>query len=144
MYIYCTISRYIDYCDRPKSWLCQTSSIWELWKPLCSWEPSVQQKWFCSLLQICASIQSCLWTLQAVLLTSWLDLHCQLWGLLYRGLCLSKSCPINWIYHRWTPIKVYKHLSNDQNKWEAPELNCKCCCKGSEYLCKCEISVFSL
>ena len=22
------------------------------------------------------------------------------------GVCLSKSCPINWIYHRWTPIKL--------------------------------------
>lgn len=32
-----------------------TSSIWELWRPLCSWEPSMQQKLFCSLPQICAS-----------------------------------------------------------------------------------------
>ncbi len=41
---------------------------------------------FCSLSQICASIQSCIWALQAVPLTSWLgfrsDMHCQLWGLL--------------------------------------------------------------
>ena len=27
-------------------------------------------------------------------------------GTLYRQVCLSKSCPINWIYHRWTPIKL--------------------------------------
>ena len=29
-------------------------------------------------------------------------------GTLYRqtGVGLSKSCPINWIYHRWTPIKL--------------------------------------
>ncbi len=36
--------------------------------------------------QICASMQSCLWALQEVPLTSWLgfrsDMHCQLWGLL--------------------------------------------------------------
>ena len=38
---------------------------------------------FCSLAQICASTQSCLWALHAVPLTSWLgfcsDMHCQLW-----------------------------------------------------------------
>ncbi len=29
------------------SWLCQTSSIWELWKPQCSWEPELcMQAWF--------------------------------------------------------------------------------------------------
>ena len=32
------------------------------------------------------------------------DMHCQLWDLIWTGVCLSKSCPINWIYHRWTPI----------------------------------------
>lgn len=29
-----------------ESWLGQTSSIWELWRTLCSWEPSVQQIFF--------------------------------------------------------------------------------------------------
>ena len=29
------------------------------------------------------------------------------YGTLYRQVCgLSKSCPLNWIYHRWTPIKL--------------------------------------
>jgi hypothetical protein len=28
-------------------------------------------------------------------------------------LCISKSCPINWIYHRWTPMKLQKHLKDD-------------------------------
>ncbi len=49
-------------------------------------EPSGQQEvFFCSLPQICASIQNCIWPLQAVSLTSLLsfssDMHCQQWGL---------------------------------------------------------------
>ena len=32
------------------------------------------------------------------------------------GVCLSKSCPINLIYHRWTPNKLQKHLNDDQWK----------------------------
>ena len=51
----------------------------------------------------------------------------------HRQVCLSKSCPINWIYHRWTP-KLKKHLKDDQWKQDAPELNSHS--KGSEYLCK--------
>lgn len=35
-----------------------------------------------------------------------------------------------------------KHPSNDQKKWAAPELNFRCCCKGSDYLCQCDILVF--
>jgi hypothetical protein len=31
-------------------------------------------------------------------------MQCQLWDLIWTGVCLSKSLPINWIYHRWTPI----------------------------------------
>lgn len=31
-----------------ESWLCQTSSIWEFWRLLCSWETSVQQNFFFS------------------------------------------------------------------------------------------------
>ena len=40
----------------------------------CSWEPLMQHNCFCSLPQICASTQSCLWALQTVPLTSWLGL----------------------------------------------------------------------
>lgn len=35
------------------------------------------------------------------------------------GVCLSKSSPINWIHHKWTPFKLQKHLSF--------ELHCKGC-----------------
>ena len=39
---------------------------------------------------------------EAVLSTPWLgfcsDVHCQLWDLIWTGVCLSKSCRINWIY----------------------------------------------
>jgi hypothetical protein len=28
-------------------------------------------------------------------------------GSFYRQFCAQ--CPINWIYHRWTPIKTWKH-----------------------------------
>jgi hypothetical protein len=53
---------------------------------------------------------SCLKALRTIPSTSWLgfcsDIHCQLWDSIQTGLCLYKSCPINLIYHRWTPIKV--------------------------------------
>jgi hypothetical protein len=31
------------------------------------------------------------------------NMHCQLWDLYIDR---SKWCPISWLYHRWTPIKV--------------------------------------
>jgi hypothetical protein len=50
---------------------------------------------------ICASTQSSLWALWTIPLTLWLGFcsatHCQLWDHIYTGVCLSKSCPINWI-----------------------------------------------
>ena len=55
------------------------------------------------------------------------------YGTLYGQVCLSKSCPINWIYHRWTPIKLIK---DNQWKQDAPELNFESHSKGSESLCK--------
>ena len=64
------------------------------------------------------------------------DMHCQLWDLIYTGVCLSKSCQINWIYHRCTPIKFQKHLKDDQWKQDETELNFEFHGKGSEYLCK--------
>jgi hypothetical protein len=30
----------------------------------------------------------------------------QMWDLILTGVCLSKSCPINWNNHKWTPIKL--------------------------------------
>uniref|UniRef100_UPI00358FD5FC transcription factor 7-like 2 isoform X6 n=1 Tax=Myxine glutinosa TaxID=7769 RepID=UPI00358FD5FC len=36
---------------------------------------------------------------------------------------------------RWTPIKVEKHLKDNQEKWEAPELNFKCHSKGRKKKC---------
>ena len=56
----------------------------ELWRPLGNLQCS--RKGFCSLPQICASTQSCLWALQAVPSTSRLgfcsDVHRQLWDLI--------------------------------------------------------------
>ena len=60
----------------------------------------------------------------------------------YRHVCLFKSNPIDWIYHRWTPVNVEKHLKDDQEKWELPELNVKCHIKKSDCWCQCHISVF--
>ena len=40
-------------------------------------------------------------------------------GTLYRQVCITKSCPINCIYHRWTPIKLKKHLKDDQWKQDS-------------------------
>ena len=77
---------------------------------LCSWGPSMLQTFFGTLPQICASTQTCLGCLRTIPSTSLLgfcsDMHCQKWDLIWTGVCLSKSCPINWIYHRWTPIKL--------------------------------------
>ena len=39
-------------------------------------------------------------------------------------------------------MKLKKHLKDDQEKSEAPELNFKCHSTGSEYLCQCDIYVF--
>ena len=68
------------------------------------------QTFFAALPQICASTHSCLGALRTICLTSWLgfcsDMHCQLRDLIQTGVCLSKSCPINCIYNRWTPIKL--------------------------------------
>ena len=50
------------------------------------------------------------------------------------GVYLSKSCPINWIYHRWTPMKLLKHLKDNQWRQDAPELNFDSHSKGAEYL----------
>ncbi len=69
-----------------ESWWFQTYSIYEWWRPLCSLGPSMLQKWFCSLPQICTLIQSGLRGLQTIPWTSWLglccsDMHCWLWDL---------------------------------------------------------------
>ena len=52
--------------------------------------------------------------LQAVLLTSRLgfcpDVHCQVWDLIWTGVCLSISCPVNW-------IKVLKHPRAKTKPW---------------------------
>ena len=47
-----------------------------------------------------------------------------------RCVCLSKSCPINLIYHRWTPMK-FRIIKDNQWKQDAPELNFKSHSKGS-------------
>ena len=61
---------------------------------LCSWGPSMLQKCFGILPQICALTQSCLGTLRTIPSTSWLgfcsDMNCQLWDLILTGVCLSK------------------------------------------------------
>jgi hypothetical protein len=56
------------------------------------------------------STQSCLGTLRSVPSTSWLgfcsDMLClalSTVGLYIDRCAFSKSCPVNWIYHRWTP-----------------------------------------
>ena len=37
-------------------------------------------------------------------------------GALYRKVFLSQSWPINWIGHRWTPMKLLRYLKDDQRK----------------------------
>jgi hypothetical protein len=68
-----------------------------------------------TLLQICASSQSWLRALLTIPLTSWLgfcsDMRC---GTLYRRVCLSKSCPINWVYQSgtWAQFQVLAKALN--------------------------------
>ena len=57
--------------------------------------------------------------------------YCQLRDLMWAGMCLSKSCPICWIYPRWTLIKLWNNLGDNQEKWEEPGLHFKCHSKGS-------------
>lgn len=61
--------------------------------------------------------------------TLWL-LHCQLWDLI---VCLSKSSPITDVFHRWTPVKMQKHLKSDQWTQDAPELNVELHWKAWDY-----------
>ena len=55
----------------------------------------VLRELFFSLPQICTSTQSCLGCLRTIPSNSWLglcsDMHCQLWHLIYTGVCFSKS-----------------------------------------------------
>lgn len=67
----------------------ETSSIYRWWGPLCSLEPSMLQKFFCTLTQVCVSLPSCLNSLQT---NPWLSLCsgilCQLWDLIQcRRIC---------------------------------------------------------
>lgn len=54
---------------------------------------------------------------------------CELWNLVFAGICLSELCPISLI---WTfgsfglLIRFWEHLSNDQIKHCAPELGSEC------------------
>ena len=90
---------------------------------------------FGTLPQICASTQSSRnstdnsFDLMAFALTCTVN-----FGTLYSLLC-AFPCPLNCIYHRWTPIKLQKHLKDDQWKHDAPELNFDSHSKGSEYFC---------
>ena len=56
-------------------------------------------------------------------------------GTLYRKVCffLNHVQSIE-MAHRWTPIKLWRHLKVDQRKLDAPELNLECHSKGVEYL----------
>lgn len=68
-------------------------------------------KFFCTLPLICSSSQS--WLKRST------DSHnASIVETLYRQMCLSKSCPITWIYHSWTPIKLWETLKCDQWKNE--------------------------
>lgn len=74
---------------------------------------------FKSLLQICAWTKSCLssaGTSPHLTFTSCLGFCADMQSAAVR---LSKSYPIKLIYYRWTPIKVYKHLKDDEEIWEA-------------------------
>lgn len=44
-------------------------------------------------------------------LVFWSNMHCKLRDLVHMGVCLSKSCPVDWICHRWTaPDDFYRHV----------------------------------
>lgn len=61
---------------------------------------------------------------------------------LQTGAYLSQLCLIKLIYHRWTPIKMKKHLMADQWKQDAPEVSLELHGKGCEYVCACDFLVF--
>lgn len=66
--------------------------------------------------QICASKQSSIRGRQ-IILTSCLVFiltYTVNFGNVKKGVCLSKSYPINWLYHKWTPNKLQKH----RNRWK--------------------------
>lgn len=54
----------------------------------------------------------------------------------------SKPCATYLIYNSWTPVKLQKHLKDDQRKSDAPELNFRCQIKVCEYLCNCDVYMF--
>ena len=72
----------------------------ELLRSLGSWHPSMLQNFFCSLPQLYASVAG-----SSLDLMAWLFLWYRLSAVRpYTDICvhLSKSCLINWVYHRWT------------------------------------------
>lgn len=79
--------------------------MYRWWRSLCSLGLSMLQISSCTLLQICAFIQSCLEGLQTIPWILWLglcsDIDCQR----ILDVFVSKSRPINWTCHRWRSKK---------------------------------------
>ena len=103
-----------------QSLLFQTSSIEELWCPLCPWGPSMWQECFFFFTfprcVMCDTILSLSSAGSYFRLMAWF----LLWYALptvrpYIDRCVPfQSCLINWIYHMGSPVKVEKHLKDDQ------------------------------
>ena len=81
----------------------------------------------CSAPLICASTQSCLWALQAVPKPHGLVfalISIATYESLYRQVCAFPNHVQSWKFSTGGHLsKVKKHLNDDQEKWEAPELN---------------------
>lgn len=89
-------------------WVMALPNLSEGWRPLCSWEPLVQQifSFFVSFSDLgLNSILSL--SCGDSLLTPWSTENSSSVVRAYRSqVCPSTSCLISWLHHRWTPTKV--------------------------------------
>ena len=109
-------------------------------RPLCSLGPSKQQKFFCTLPQICSSRQSCLWGLQTIPLTS-------------RLVC-ALTCTVNCGTLYRLEYAFPKHVQSAEFTTGGLQLSCRNISrmisgnlfevngKGCEYLWTCDFLVF--
>lgn len=88
---------------------CSFSYIQEFWRPL--W--NLQNGWLIPLPRWESQQHSCVLALKQLLHPHGFcsDYDCQLWE--QTAVCLSTPHLIHYMYHRWTPIKVYRHLRGD-------------------------------
>ncbi len=92
----------------------------------CICDPSMQHIFFWTLLQMCGLMQSCLWAIQAVILTSGLvfcsDMHYQLFNLLLRRVPFQ----IIPIQLNLPQVNSTQSVVTSTSNMNAPELNFNC------------------